>query len=89
QKRAQREVDSVTSCERLPTYRDVDHFMYLRQVMQELLRWASSSELLQHSSSRDGEYMEYHLPRGTTIHADLWTMFHDSSVYAQPNDFNP
>ncbi|KZW02337.1 cytochrome P450 [Exidia glandulosa HHB12029] len=90
QARARQEVDTVTGQDRLPTCGDLDRLPYLRQVMQEVLRWAPVAPLaLPHSLTCDDEYMGYHLAKGATIYANLWGMFHDPSVYVHPDDFNP
>ncbi|KAI0318715.1 cytochrome P450 [Amylostereum chailletii] len=90
QKRAQAELDSVLSSNRLPTFEDRDSLPYLDSVIKEVLRTHPPTPLgIAHRLSEDDVYAGYHLPRGSIILSNIWAMSKDPRQYTDPLTFNP
>ncbi|KAI0253721.1 cytochrome P450 [Lactifluus subvellereus] len=90
QKRAQAELDSVLGRDRLPTFDDKPRLPYIDALFKELLRWRMVVPLgFPHSSSEDGVYNGYFIPKGTIIIANAWGVLHDPELYPDPETFNP
>ncbi|KAH8984170.1 cytochrome P450 [Lactarius hatsudake] len=87
QKRAQAELDSVVSRDRLPTYADRPRLPYIDAMTKELLRWYMVTPLAApHSPTDDDFYKGYFIPKG------LWicrAVLHDPELYPDPEAFNP
>ncbi|EIM80788.1 cytochrome P450 [Stereum hirsutum FP-91666 SS1] len=90
QRQAQAELSQVVGDERLPNWTDQDNLPYVRALIQETLRWASVAPLgLPHSVTRDDVYQGYHIPKGSTVVANIWALMHDPDVYPDPDTFEP
>ncbi|KAH9039824.1 cytochrome P450 [Lactarius pseudohatsudake] len=80
QKRAQAELDSVISRDRLPTYDDRPHLPYIEAMSKELMRWRMVTPLV---------YKGYFIPKGAVVVANGWAVLHDPEPYPDPEAFNP
>ncbi|KAG5724323.1 O-methylsterigmatocystin oxidoreductase [Termitomyces sp. T112] len=90
QRKAQGEIDSVVGRNRLPDFSDRPNLPYVEAVYREVMRWHPVTPLgLAHSTSADDVYNGYFIPKGTTVIANVWSMTHDESRYAEPNLFKP
>ncbi|KAJ7202634.1 cytochrome P450 [Mycena pura] len=90
QSRAQAEVDKVGTDGRLPQLSDRPNLPYVECVMQEVKRWNPVGPLgIPHMSTKDDVYRDYHLPAGTIIMANVWSMLHDPLVFPDPHEFRP
>ncbi|KAJ7202041.1 cytochrome P450 [Mycena pura] len=90
QSRAQAEVDKVVTDGRLPQLSDRPNLPYVECVMQEVLRWNPVGPLgVPHMSTKDDVYRDYHLPAGTIIIANIWSILHDPIVFPDPHEFRP
>ncbi|KAJ7202043.1 cytochrome P450 [Mycena pura] len=90
QSRAQAEVDKVVTGGRLPRLSDRPNLPYVECVMQEVLRWNPVEPLgIPHMSTKDDVYRDYHLPAGTIIIANIWSILHDPIVFPDPHEFRP
>ncbi|QRV73535.1 cytochrome P450 family protein [Ceratobasidium sp. AG-Ba] len=90
QKRAQLEIDLVTSSSRLPTMEDRPKLEYVGRLVHEALRWCPVLPGgVPHASSQDDFYKGYHIPRGTIIYPNVWAMSRDPDIYRDPQLFNP
>ncbi|KAI9441785.1 cytochrome P450 [Lactarius indigo] len=90
QKRAQEELDSVISRDRLPTYDDKPRLPYIEAMSKELLRWHMVAPMGgPHSSTDDDVYRGYFIPKGSMIIADAWAVLHNPELYPDPEAFNP
>jgi cytochrome P450 len=90
QKRAQIELDSVISRDRLPTYDDKPRLPYIEAMSKELLRWQMVTPMgLPHSTSDDDVYRSYFIPKGSMVIADAWAVLHDPELYPDPEAFKP
>ncbi|KAH9163802.1 cytochrome P450 [Lactarius sanguifluus] len=87
QKRAQAELDSVISRDRLPTYDDRPHLPYIEAMSKELMRWHMVTPLgIPHSLTDDDFYKGYFIPKGLLIDR---AVLHDPELYPDPEAFNP
>ncbi|KAH9163803.1 cytochrome P450 [Lactarius sanguifluus] len=90
QKRAQAELDSVISRDRLPTYDDRPHLPYIEAMSKELMRWRMVTPLgVPHSPTNDDFYKGYFIPKGAVVIANGWAVLHDPEQYPDPEAFNP
>ncbi|KAH9042935.1 cytochrome P450 [Lactarius deliciosus] len=90
QKRAQAELDSVISRDRLPTYDDRPRLPYIEAMTKELLRWHMVTPLAApHSPTDDDFYRGYFIPKGAVVMANTWAVLHDPELYPDPEAFNP
>ncbi|KAI9448684.1 cytochrome P450 [Lactarius psammicola] len=90
QKRAQAELDSVVSRDRLPTYDDKPHLPYIEAISKELLRWHMVIPLgVPHAPTDDDFYKGYFIPKGAVVIANAWAVLHDPELYPDPETFNP
>ncbi|KAF8263545.1 cytochrome P450 [Lactarius quietus] len=90
QKRAQEEIDSVISRDRLPTYDDKPRLPYIEAISKELLRWHIVTPLgVPHALTDDDVYKGYFIPKGAMVIVDAWAVLHDPERYPEPEAFNP
>ncbi|KAI0033835.1 cytochrome P450 [Vararia minispora EC-137] len=90
QTRAQKELDDIVGRDRLPTFEDRPRLPYVSRVVKESLRWRAVSCLgVPHCTLDDDVYRGAHIPKGTTVLANIAAMQHDPSVYADPYAFDP
>ncbi|KAH9016885.1 cytochrome P450 [Lactarius hengduanensis] len=90
QKRAQAELDSVISRDRLPTYDDKPRLPYIEAMSRELLRWHMVTPLgVRHAPTDDDFYKGYFIPKGAVVIANAWAVLHDPELYPDPEAFKP
>ncbi|CAL1711930.1 unnamed protein product [Somion occarium] len=90
QKKAQAEIDGVTRGERLPDFSDLKFMPFVEAVFQETLRWGCPVTLsLPHFVDVDDEYKGYIIEKKTTIVGSLWHFLNDTSLYQNPERFDP
>ncbi|KAN0135790.1 Cytochrome P450 [Lactarius tabidus] len=90
QKRAQAQIDSVTSRDRLPTFEDRSRLPYIEAVCKELLRWQIILPLgFPHASSEDCVYRGFFIPKGSITITNSWAILHDPELYPDPEKFKP
>ncbi|KAH8994602.1 cytochrome P450 [Lactarius akahatsu] len=90
QKRAQAEIDSVISRDRLPTYDDRPRLPYIEAMSKELLRWRMVTPMgVPHSPTDDDFYKGYFIPKGAVVIGNGWAVLHDPELYPDPEAFNP
>jgi len=86
-RKAQAEMDKTIGNERLPTLADMGSLPYLECILKEVLRWNTPFPLgLPHRVMTDDQYRGYHIPRGSTIVANIFAMLHDCD---QADEFVP
>ncbi|KAK7062611.1 hypothetical protein VNI00_000099 [Paramarasmius palmivorus] len=89
-RKAQEELDSVIGSGRLPDFTDRGSLPYVDALVLEVLRWSPVAPLgLPHMVTKDDEYRGYHIPAGTTIMGNSWTILHDPRTYPEPMQFKP
>ncbi|KZV59281.1 cytochrome P450, partial [Peniophora sp. CONT] len=63
---------------------------YLQALFKEVLRWHTVACLnLPHMTTRDDVYDGYHIPKGSIVLANLWSIANDPGIYSQPAVFEP
>ncbi|RDB30081.1 hypothetical protein Hypma_013902 [Hypsizygus marmoreus] len=88
--KAQKEIDTVIGNDRLPTYADRPLLPYIDAVMNETWRWGSPVPMgLPHRLMEDDIYRDMHIPKGTLVFGNIWSILHDERIYANPSVFNP
>ncbi|KAF8602800.1 cytochrome P450 [Ceratobasidium sp. AG-I] len=90
-RKIQAELDSVLGhAERLPRVDDRKHMPYVWNTVQELLRWQPASPLaVPHTATEDDYYRGYHIPKGSIVMGNTWAIARDTSIYPDPDTFNP
>ena len=62
----------------------------LEATITETLRITSLLPLaVPHKAVVDATLQGYHIPKGTTVLVNLWSLHHDPDVWDDPNDFRP
>ncbi|KLO08857.1 cytochrome P450 [Schizopora paradoxa] len=90
QSRAQVEIDGAIGTDRLPTVSDVDALPYVQAICTEILRWEVILPLgIAHNLTENDEYMGYHIPAGTMVVPNVWSMALDERYYPDPLSFKP
>jgi cytochrome P450 len=90
QKRAQAQIDSVISRDRLPTFEDRSRLPYVEAICKELLRWQINLPLgFPHASTQDYIYRGFFIPKGSITLTNSWAILHDPEVYPDPETFKP
>ncbi|KAJ3863973.1 cytochrome P450 [Lentinula novae-zelandiae] len=86
-KKAQAEMDDVVGMDRLPTFEDRSSLPYLECVLKEVCRWNVPVPLgLPHRLMDVDVYRNYHIPKGTTVMANIHSILQNCS---QPQLFRP
>jgi len=86
---AQAELDMVVG-ERMPTFEDKDKLPYISAIVKEVSRWRPAAPSgVPHAASEDFEYDGYVIPRGTWIIDNIWSQTRDTTVYVDPDNFDP
>ena len=82
QRRAQEEIDRVVGTDRLPGFEDRDNLPYVDAVVKEVLRWHPIGPMgLPHTSTEDGFYEGYFIPKGSLLLANIWCIYSLLSVF--------
>ncbi|KAJ6607665.1 cytochrome P450 [Mycena sp. CBHHK59/15] len=90
QKKAQREVDSVTRRGYLPEFNDEAAMPYVAAVMKELLRWKPITPIANpHYLAVEDVYRGYRLPAGSVVIGNAWAILYDEAMYPDPYAFKP
>ncbi|KAH9021640.1 cytochrome P450 [Lactarius hengduanensis] len=90
QKRAQAELDSVISRDRLPTYDDKPRLPYIEAISKELMRWHVVAALGTGSPlSSIATLITILRSVGAVVIANAWAILHDPELYHDPEAFDP
>ncbi|KAJ7628753.1 cytochrome P450 [Roridomyces roridus] len=90
QSAAQAEIDRVIPTGRLPELADRPNLPYVECVMRETLRWNPTGPLgLPHMSVKDDVYRNYHIPAGSIVMVNIWSILRDPVVFPDPLEFRP
>ncbi|KAJ6575619.1 cytochrome P450 [Mycena vulgaris] len=90
QSAAQAEIDRVVTNGRLPQLSDRPSLPYVECLMREVLRWNPLGPLaLPHLLIKDDVYRDYHLPAGSIVLANVWSILRDPAVFPAPQEFRP
>ncbi|PCH43269.1 cytochrome P450, partial [Wolfiporia cocos MD-104 SS10] len=91
-RKAQEEVDRVVGPDRLPDFSDRESLPYTECIFKECHRWICPSPLgIPHRATEDDEYLGYHIPKGTMIIPNIWSVQKRpyAYVYLDPQAFRP
>lgn len=89
QERIQQEIDEVVGRDEVPTLKYKKQLPLLEAFIAESLRMSSLLPLsLPHKTLVDTTFMGYHLPKGTLIVPNLWSLHHDSTIWKDPFKFS-
>ena len=83
------ELDRVIGPHRSPGLEDKENLPYLEATITETLRISSVGAFAPHKTTVDTTLQGYHIPRNTTVFANLWSLHHDPEIWDNPNEFRP
>ncbi|MCJ1399408.1 hypothetical protein MMC11_002610 [Xylographa trunciseda] len=89
--RAQAEIDAVFGSDQgLPDKIDLEKLPYLNACVTEALRWRPVSVInLPRETVVDEDILGYHIPKGTTVLLNHWTIQQDPDFYEAPERYDP
>ena len=82
------ELDEVIGPNRLPELKDKENLPYLEATMTETLR-LSGAPFAPHKSVEETTLQGYHIPMGSTVLINLWSLHHDPVLWDVPDEFRP
>ena len=84
------ELDQVIGPNRLPTLEDKKSLPFLEATITETLRISSTIPFsVPRKTTVDTTLQGYHIPEGTTVFANAWSVHHNPDTWEEPNDFRP
>ncbi|KAH7665210.1 Flavonoid 3'-monooxygenase protein [Dioscorea alata] len=87
---AQNELDSVVGRDRLVSELDLANLPLMQAIIKETFRLHPSTPLsLPHVGSEPCEVGGFHIPQGSTILVNIWSISHDPVVWSNPLEFEP
>ncbi|XP_055670664.1 cytochrome P450 1B1-like [Falco peregrinus] len=90
QRDLQAELDRVVGHSRLPTAEDRAHLPLLEAFIYETLRYSSFVPItIPHATTDDVELEGFHIPKGTVVFINQWSVNHDCSKWPDPQRFDP
>ncbi|ESK83420.1 cytochrome p450 [Moniliophthora roreri MCA 2997] len=89
QRKAHEEVDRVIGQDRLPTLNDIKDLPYIQALIKEVFRYRPPAPIMQHAITSDEEFRGHIVPKGTTILASIYGIYHNPQHYDDPESFNP
>ncbi|KAL2903344.1 Cytochrome P450 98A2 [Bienertia sinuspersici] len=89
QKKAQEELDQVIG-NRIMTEEDLSKLPYLKCIAKESLRLHPPTPLmLPHKAKAHVKIGGYDIPKGSTVHVNVWALGRDPNVWADVHEFRP
>lgn len=90
QRDLQAELDRVVGRSRLPTAEDRPHLPLLEAFIYETLRYTSFVPItIPHATTDDVELEGFHIPKGTVVFINQWSVNHDCGKWPDPQRFDP
>jgi coumaroylquinate(coumaroylshikimate) 3'-monooxygenase len=90
QHKAQEELDRVIGFQRVMTEADFSSLPYLQCVVKEALRLHPPTPLmLPHRANANVKIGGYDIPKGTSVHVNVWAIARDPVVWKNPLEFRP
>ncbi|KAH7044517.1 putative cytochrome P450 [Macrophomina phaseolina] len=90
QRKAQEEIDRVIGTDRIPGDEDAVDLVYVRQMIQEVHRWATVAPLgITHAASKAIEWRGYTIPEGTGLIHNTMAIHFNEEKYPKPHEFIP
>ncbi|KAJ6805064.1 putative cytochrome P450 71A1 [Iris pallida] len=88
--KATEELDRVVGRERWVEERDMHNLPYIESIVKETMRLHPVAPMLVPRMSREDTSFEgYHLPAGSLVLVNVWTIGRDPEVWPQPDQFRP
>jgi hypothetical protein len=89
-KRAQDQIDAIVGDDQLPDFSHKDQLPYVRAIIKETFRWRPFLPFgFPHRTTKEDHYMNYRIPKGSTVMAVSWAINLDATRYDKPEDFRP
>ena len=89
-KRVQEEIDKIVGSDRLPEMTDKTEMPFTQAVVYECMRLAAPVPMgVMHAASEDTALMDYTIPKGTMLIANIWGVHNDPDKWSDPNKFDP
>lgn len=89
-RKAQEEIDRVVGNERLPTFEDRPNLPYSDALLNEVYRWSVPVPLgLPHRLMEDDVYNGMHIPKGSLVFSNIWSITRNESIYPNAESFLP
>lgn len=90
QRKAQEEIDMLTSCSRLPCFEDRENLSYVNSIVKEALRWFPIAPMgAAHVVEEDIIFRGYLIPKGAVLLPAIRWLLRDPQVYEDPESFDP
>ncbi|XP_048865609.1 cytochrome P450 1B1 isoform X1 [Brienomyrus brachyistius] len=90
QARLREEVDKVVERSRLPTIEDQPRLPYVMAFLHEAMRYTSFIPVtIPHATTNNTTIEGYHIPKGTVVFINQWSVNHDPGRWMNPEVFNP
>ncbi|XP_065874586.1 cytochrome P450 81Q32-like [Euphorbia lathyris] len=88
--KAYAEIEAIVGTNRLLDEADLPHLSYLQNIITETFRlFPPVPLLLPHKSSADCTVSGFHVPRGTMLLVNTWSMNRDPRLWEEPEKFRP
>jgi cytochrome P450 len=88
--KAREELDRIVGIDRLPSLSDRPKLRYLEYIVEETTRWRPLSPVgVPHKSIEDDIYEGMYIPKGTNVYYNTYALSKDSSIYHNPDKFEP
>lgn len=88
-KKAQEELDIHVGRERLVNESDLETLAYIRAVIKETMRLQPPIPVNPRETGEDCMVAGYHIPAGTRLFVNNWTIQRDPRVWVDPLEFRP
>ncbi|XP_065847435.1 cytochrome P450 CYP82D47-like [Euphorbia lathyris] len=88
-RKAQEELDIQVGKERLVTESDIEKLVYLQAIVKETMRLHPAGGLTSREFNEDCTIGGYHIPAGTRLLVNLYTIHRDPRVWSNPSEFEP
>nr|QGV10850.1 iridoid oxidase 1 [Centranthera grandiflora] len=89
-KKVREELDRVVGVDRRVEEKDIENMPYLQAVVKEALRLHPVLPLLlPRNTQEDTVYMGYHIPKGTQVLVNAWSIGRDPEIWPEPLEFKP
>ncbi|XP_006821190.1 cytochrome P450 2J6-like, partial [Saccoglossus kowalevskii] len=90
QKKVQEEIDNVVGKERQPRWEDKPHMPFTDATILEFQRINPVLPLaVPHATTNDIEFRGYHIPKGTMVFVNLFSVSRDERCWENPDKFDP
>uniref|UniRef100_U5FNQ5 Cytochrome P450 n=1 Tax=Populus trichocarpa TaxID=3694 RepID=U5FNQ5_POPTR len=88
--KASEEIDAIVGTEHILDEVDVTKLSYLQNILNETFRlFPPAPLLLPHESSEDCTISGFHVPRGTMLLVNTWSIHRDTKLWVEPTKFMP